>query len=80
MNREFDLIQLANAVQWWMSYTSAVGRSYVLAESSIKYPLTEYLERTSPNEIKLEYPHPKLKKRRIDICFEDSKSICLFIL
>lgn len=55
-----------------MSYTSAVGRSYVLAESSIKYPLAEYLERTNPENIKLEYNHPKLEKRRIDIYFKSS--------
>jgi len=72
MTRDFDLIQLANAVQWWMSYTSAVGRSYVLAESSIKYPLAEYLERTNPEKIKLEYNHPKLEKRRVDIYFKSS--------
>jgi hypothetical protein len=73
MDREISVIQLANAVQWWMSYTSAVGRSYVLAESSIKFPLAEYLERSNLKEIKLEFSHPKLSSRRFDLHFEDFK-------
>jgi len=74
MEKEINVIQLANAVQWWMSYVSAVGRSYVLAESSIKFPLAEYLERSNLKEIKLEYTHPKLLNRRFDLHFEDSKN------
>ncbi len=71
MEREINLIQLANAVQWWMSYTSAVGRSYVLAESAIKFPLAEYLERLNLKDLKLEFTHPKLSGRSFDLHFED---------
>lgn len=74
MEKEINLKQLANAVQWWMSYVSAVGRSYVLAESSIKYPLAEYLERSNLNKIELEFGHPKLSKKRFDLHYEDAKN------
>lgn len=74
MNNEFDLIQLTNTVHWWLSYMSAVGRNFILAESSIKYPLTEYLVQTNPDKIELEYPHPKIKDRYIDIYFENSSN------
>ncbi|EGV44166.1 hypothetical protein BZARG_1001 [Bizionia argentinensis JUB59] len=73
MEREISLIQLANTIQWWLSYTSAVGRSYVLTESAIKFPLAEYLERTELKELTLEYLHPKLSNRNFDLHFIDSK-------
>jgi hypothetical protein len=54
---------------WWLSYTSAVGRNYVLSEGSIKFPASEYLERSTIDEIELEYNHPKLSRKRFDLFF-----------
>lgn len=73
-NREVEIPRLANAVMLWLSYASAVGREYVLCEGSIRYPVSEYLERSNVNDIDLEYGHPRLLKRQIDLCFS-SESI-----
>jgi hypothetical protein len=75
MDKEISVIQLANAVQWWMSYISAVGRDYVLSESSIKYPLAEYLgAKLGKEKLKLEFGHPKLSNKRLDLHYEDAKN------
>ena len=52
MKKDFNLNRLATTVMWWLSYTSAVGRKYVLSESAIKFPVAEYLLHTmaSPQE------------------------------
>lgn len=58
--KTFDLKQLAGAVMHWLNYTSAVGRDYILSESAIKFPITEYLEclTVDKSEIELEFAHP----------------------
>lgn len=70
MTKEFKVSQLGTALMWWLSYTTSLGRDYVLSESSIKLPLAEYLERSNVEGIVLEYGHPKLSKRRFDLFFQ----------
>jgi hypothetical protein len=67
--KDFNVNQLATAVMWWLSYTSAVGRNYVLSEGAIKFPASEYLERSKLDEIELEFNHPKLSRKRFDLFF-----------
>src|SRR3990172_6238027 len=69
MTKEINVNQLATAVMWWLSYTSAVGRNYILSEGAIKFPASEYLERSKTDEIELEYGHPKLSRKRFDLFF-----------
>ncbi len=77
--KDVNVNQLATAIMWWLSYTSAVGRNYVLSESSIKYPASEYLERLNIDEIVLEYSHPKLSRKRFDLFFsKNSKEKAVF--
>ena len=68
--KDVNVNQLATAVMWWLSYTSAVGRNYVLSEGSIKFPTSEYLERSTIDEIELEYSHPKFSRKRFDLFFK----------
>lgn len=70
MTKDINVSQLATAVMWWLSYTAAVGRDYVLSESAIKFPVAEYLERSTTEEIKLEFGHPKLSLKRFDLFFK----------
>lgn len=70
MTKDVNINQLATAVMWWLSYTSAFGRNYVLSEGSIKFPASEYLERSMIDEIELEYGHPKLSRKRFDLFFK----------
>lgn len=74
MARDFNVNQMATAVMWWLSYTSAMGRNYVLSESAIKFPVAEYLERSTTSLIDLESEHPKLSMRRFDIAFKTEAS------
>lgn len=71
--KEFIIYQLANTMMFWLNYISSVGRSYVINEGSIKFPITEYLEHCDSLKINLEYPHSKFNGRRIDLLVEDNK-------
>lgn len=62
---------LASAIVWWLNYISATGREYIIAESTLKIPATEYLERFYRESIELEFNHPKLSQKRFDLHFKD---------
>lgn len=62
---------LASAIIWWLNYISAVGREYIIAESTLKIPATEYMERYYRDNIKLEYNHPLLSQKRFDLYYND---------
>jgi hypothetical protein len=62
---------LASAIVWWLNYISAVGREYIIAESTLKIPATEYLETYFRGNIDLEYNHPYLSQKRFDLHFKD---------
>lgn len=68
-SKDIDLGHMALAITWWLSYTSAVGRNYVLSEAAIKFPASEYLERSEAKYIELEYPHPYFSRKRFDLQF-----------
>jgi len=67
---------LASAIIWWLNYISSVGREYIIAESTLKIPATEYLERFYRDQIQLEYNHPKLSQKRFDLYFNDLTNSC----
>jgi len=64
-----DFNKLLYAVSYWLSYQDKIGRNFMINESSLKYPVADYLTglRLPVKEIKLEFPHPKLLNRRIDL-------------
>jgi len=64
------ITHLASSIIWWLNYKSSVGRNYLFSEGSIKYPAAECLESLSEAEIKLEYSHPNLYMRRLDMLVE----------
>ena len=53
-----------------MNYISAVGRNYIINESTIKIPATEYLEVIGIDP-HLEFGHTKFKQKRLDLQFKD---------
>lgn len=69
---KYSLSHLASAITWWLNYISAVGREYIIAESTLKIPATDYLEKIFSNKIISEYDHPNLKQKKIDLYYEDS--------
>jgi hypothetical protein len=80
MKKEINHTHLASSVIWWLNYLNAIGRGYVINESSIKYPVAEYLEKSisEKDNIKLEYTHPLLKKRSIDLYYKNDKEQIAF--
>lgn len=72
MKKEIDMRDLASAVIWWLNYISAVGRNYIINESSIKYPVAEYLEKSicEKNNIKFGFNHPVLFDRSLDLFYK----------
>lgn len=71
--KDVNINQMATAIMWWLSYTSAVGRNYVLSEGAIKFPLSEYLETSNIEELILEYGHPKLSRKRLDLFYQEKQ-------
>ncbi|MBO4654849.1 MAG: hypothetical protein J5644_04830 [Bacteroidales bacterium] len=71
-----NIILLAISIQSWLNYINTISLSNVLAESSVRYPLADFLERRGGYKIILEKVHPKLKDRQIDFTIEteDGKS------
>lgn len=52
----------------WLNYISTVQRGYVLAESSIIYPVSEYVaSQTGNTKVFLEEEHPNLTGKFIDL-------------
>ena len=68
-----DFEKLIHAITYWMSYQERIGRNFMIQESSLKYPVADYLTGLGiPIEnIDLEFSHPELKNRRIDLVTTD---------
>jgi hypothetical protein len=65
---------IGGAIQHWFAFQIKIGRKEILNESSLKYPLLDYLVNegnTDIKKIKPEYPHPKFPSRHIDLAICD---------
>ncbi len=69
-----DFDKLIHSITYWLSYQERIGRNFMIQESSLKYPVADYLTGlgTPIEYIGLEYSHPQLKSRRIDLVTADS--------
>jgi hypothetical protein len=68
-----DFDKLIHSVTYYLSYQDKIGRSFMVDESSLKYPVADYLtslEMPLAN-IQLEFSHPDLWKRQIDLITTD---------
>lgn len=73
---EAEFKKLAQAIQYYLSYVTLVTQSSknnFVSESTIRYPLAEYIERRFENveTLELEHSYPFFKKRRCDIYIEN---------
>ena len=70
---EIDFSKLILSVTYYLSYQDKIGRSFMVDESSLKYPVADYLtslEMPLAN-IQLEFSHPDLWRRHhsvIPVC------------
>lgn len=62
---------MAASLSWYLNFMSTIGRDYVIDEKTLKIPITEYLESSVIDTIKLEDPHPNFDGRSIDLTFKD---------
>src|SRR6478735_4438258 len=68
-----DFNKLIHSVTYYLSYQDRIGRKFMIDESSLKYPVADYLTglEIPLTNIKLEFSHPNLKKRQIDLVTTD---------
>lgn len=66
-----ELYNLVMAALDWLNYINRVSVGDILEEASLKYPITEYLERKEKKTCELEVIHPVFKRRRIDIAWRN---------
>jgi hypothetical protein len=72
MSNDIFFIHAGSALHSWLNYISSVKRIYVLAENSIKYPISEYIgTMIDPSRIHLDKLHPNLNDRYLDLRFFD---------
>lgn len=69
----FDFNKLVHSATYYLSYQDKIGRGFMIDESSLKYPIADYLSSLEMPlaKISLEFPHPNLKKRQIDLVTTD---------
>lgn len=66
-----ELYDLVMAALDWLNYINRVSVGDILEEASLKYPITEYLERKEKQTCELELIHPVFKRRRIDLAWRN---------
>ena len=72
-----EIVNVARAVHYEISYLNHVSKSDVISESSFKYPAVEWLERKGNGEIVLfEKAHPVFLSRKYDIRWGTESSPC----
>ncbi len=59
-----DFVSLLHSITYYLSYQDKIGRDFMVSESSLKYPVADYLTGLEMPlaQIQLEFPHPHLKK------------------
>lgn len=72
MISDVDLAKLSQAIKLRLSYYEAISYAKILAESSIRYPVAEYLERRlSYKKLVLEFTNPIFQRKRCDLYVEN---------
>lgn len=66
--------ELAYSVSYWLSYQNKIGREFMNSESSLKYPIADFLTNLhNPiNQIKLEEQHFLFEDRYIDVIIQEN--------
>ncbi len=74
--KQIDFNSLIHSVSYLLCYQDKIGRDFMITESSIKFPVADYLTGigTPLVQIELEYPHPELENKRIDLVTTDKET------
>lgn len=71
MKNHQEIKNLASVVQYWLSYWDSVSRASMLQESSLRYAISEIIERRFNGVCLLELPHPRFTSKNIDVIWAD---------
>ena len=66
---------LAMTILDWLNYINRISVGDLIDEDSLKYPITEYLERKEKQVCSQQETHPVFKKKRIDIAWDELSKI-----
>jgi hypothetical protein len=67
--------KMGGAIEHWLGFQDKIGRSFMMNEDALKYPLSDYLVNEGNIDIKsvdLEHPHPNFSSRLVDLAIFDS--------
>lgn len=69
------ITNMGSAIAHWLGFQEKIGRSFMMNEDALKYPLSDYLVNEGNIEIKsveLERPHPNFSNRFVDLTIIDN--------
>lgn len=61
---------LSGAIEHWLGFQDKIGRSFMMNEDALKYPLADYLVNEGNIDlplINLEKAHPNFSNRQVDL-------------
>ncbi len=65
-----NISNMCGAIEHWLGFQDKIGRSFMINEDTLKYPLADYLVNDGNidvKNIKLEYAHPNFSSRNVDL-------------
>ena len=68
---------MGGAIEHWLGFQDKIGRSFMMNEDALKYPLADYLVNDGNIDIKcvdLEKSHPNFSNRLVDVSVIDNES------
>lgn len=71
--RQGELYDLSMAILDWLNYLKRVSAGDIIEEASLKYPITEYLERKGKYICAQQVNHPVFQRKRLDIAWGKSR-------
>lgn len=69
--------KMGGAIEHWLGFQDKIGRTFMMNEDALKYPLSDYLVNgggVDIGSIELERPHPYFSNRLIDIAVSKNAS------
>lgn len=75
MSKQPEFKAMAEAICHWWAYQNQIGRSHMIHEASLRYPLADFLTayETMVKQVRLEVKHPLFKSKRIDVEVQGGK-------
>jgi hypothetical protein len=74
------IVNMGSAVAHWLGFQEKIGRSFMMNEDALKYPLSDYLVNEGNIDIKgieLERAHPNFSSRQVDLTVIDTVTLQL---